>query len=101
MVFIPTDNYELEVNHIDEVRNNNHVDNLEWVTHKENCNHGSRTLKSSHSRGKKIIAIKGDEVIHFNAINHVNKYGFERRNVYDCLAGKRKTHKGYIWQYAS
>lgn len=101
MAFIPTDNYELEVNHKDEVRHNNKVENLEWVTHKENCNHGTRTLKSSLSRGKKIVAIKGDKVIPFNAINHVDELGFNRRCVYDCLNGNRKTHKGYTFKYAS
>lgn len=29
------------VNHKDETRNNNNADNLEWVTHIENCNYGT------------------------------------------------------------
>lgn len=29
------------VNHIDETRTNNRADNLEWVTHVENCNYGT------------------------------------------------------------
>lgn len=29
------------VNHKDETRYNNNADNLEWVTHKENCNYGT------------------------------------------------------------
>lgn len=29
------------VNHKDETRTNNHADNLEWVTHIENCNYGT------------------------------------------------------------
>ena len=41
------------VNHIDENKTNNHYSNLEWVTHKENANHGTaierrkETIKNS------------------------------------------------------
>lgn len=34
-----------EVNHIDEDKDNNHLDNLEWVTHKYNCRYGTRNIR--------------------------------------------------------
>lgn len=37
--FVPGYKKGLEVNHIDFDRHNNHVDNLEWVTHTENVEH--------------------------------------------------------------
>lgn len=44
------------VNHKDETRTNNHAENLEWVTHKENCNYGTaierRTKHFDYSKRK-------------------------------------------------
>jgi len=40
--FIPNPNNYPEVNHLDETKDNNHVDNLEWVTVKGNANYGTR-----------------------------------------------------------
>lgn len=40
--FIPRDDYdELEVNHINYDRSDNRVENLEWITHKDNVHHSS------------------------------------------------------------
>lgn len=59
-LFIDNSENKSQVNHIDENKKNNNYLNLEWVTPKENSNHGTRTkriaLKNSHS----IIAIHED-----------------------------------------
>ena len=45
--FIPNPNNLPVVNHIDEDRTNNSVENLEWCTQKDNCNHGTRNERIS------------------------------------------------------
>ena len=37
--FIPNPDNKGYVNHIDGVKTNNHIDNLEWMTNQENCTH--------------------------------------------------------------
>ena len=46
--FIPNqDPKKIQVNHIDEDKTNNNISNLEWVTPKENANHGTRNDRLS------------------------------------------------------
>lgn len=52
ITFIPNPDNKPEVNHKDENPKNDRVDNLEWVTRKENLNYGTRTQRASETRAK-------------------------------------------------
>ena len=60
LAFIANPNNKPCINHIDSDRTNNHVDNLEWCTHKENTVHGytygnlNSTACKEKSIGKKV-----------------------------------------------
>lgn len=60
--FIPKQKGKNEINHIDENKENNCVSNLEWCTHKENSNYGTRGKRIS----EKVI-------LYWRKINHENK----------------------------
>lgn len=48
--FIPNPNCKSDVNHIDSNPQNNHISNLEWLSHKENMEHASKSGRLSISR---------------------------------------------------
>ena len=53
--FIPNPNNLPEINHKDENKINNNVENLEWCTSKYNNNYGTKPIKQSLARkGKKM-----------------------------------------------
>lgn len=92
LTFLPNDNRLPEVNHIDGVRDNNTLSNLEWVTHEDNM------TKSSWSKKIYVYRENGEAVGVFDKIGDAcSTLGLTVSNVSACLHGKQKTHKGFIF----
>ena len=95
-----TDNLT-EVNHRDENKLNNNVDNLEWCNSKYNINFGTRNERVAEKLSKPVLqyTLDGEFVREWKSTIECGRNGFNKRNVWMCCQGKRQTHKGYIWKY--
>lgn len=65
LTFIPNPSNYTEVNHIDGVRHNNSIDNLEWISHRDNIIHSYKYLNRNHGcRHTRVICLDTQEVFY-------------------------------------
>ena len=105
--FIPNPNNLTEINHKDEDKTNNKVDNLEWCTPKYNVNFGTAIQRRVENRDYKALATKlckqvlcvETGKIYPSTMEVQRQFGFNNSGVSAVCLGKCKTYKGYHWEY--
>lgn len=100
--FIPNPNNLPCVNHKDENKLNNNVDNLEWCDYKYNNNYGSARERAVLKKSKNIIQkdLNGNIIKEWlNAMEIKRALNFDNSTIHKCCKGKIKKYKNYIWEY--
>lgn len=98
----------MEVNHKDENRSNNRLENLEWVTANQNCNYGNHnyrvavTTRTNHAKSVVQCDLNGNEIRRFGILHDAAKFVHGNSiNISRAARGirNRSTAYGYSWRY--
>lgn len=96
--YLPNINNLPEVNHKDEVKSHNWINNLEWCDAKYNKNYGARTRRAIEKQMKKVICVETGEV--FDGINDAaRKTGLNAGHISQVCNKKRNTTGGLHWNF--
>ena len=100
--FISNPNNLLEINHIDEDKTNNRVENLEWCTKQYNNNYGTKNERAAERNTKRILQFtkEGEFIKKWDSTMQIEReLGFNGGNITKCCKGKCKLTYGYKWRY--
>ncbi len=96
--FLPNPKDLPQVNHRDEDKCNNNVENLEWCDSKYNINYGTRIERVTRARSKKVKAtnVETNEVLTFNSTKEAGRNGYDQSGVAKACKGVYKTNIGKL-----
>ena len=104
--FIPNPNNLPEVNHKDENKSNNCVENLEWCTHQYNSNYGtrvSRIIPKTIDKTRTPVDqydLNDNLIKEWYSMNEASRQlNIIQQNISKCCHGTRQTAGGFKWKF--
>lgn len=102
--YIPNVNNLPQINHKNEIKNDNRVENLEWCTNEYNAVYGTKVQRASEKHKKHILKydLKGNFIKEYNSLKEASiDTNVFFTNISAVCRGKQKTAYGFIWKYKS
>lgn len=101
--FIPNIDNLPEVNHKDEDKTNNFVENLEWCEHDYNSRYGTRGTRIGQALSKAVYSVdEFGNVEHFDSMAEAQRItGAHISNILCAIKGEYSQTKGRKWYFAN
>lgn len=101
--FLPNPNNLPIINHKDEDKYNNHMDNLEWCSHSYNNTYNDRAKKAGKKLSKPVFSVNKESglIMWWQSSHEAERCtGINNGNIIRCCQGKLNSAGNHYWFYA-